>query len=109
MPRIRAIERFIAEREIGDDISLDRNFKQWPLKPGWIAQMTARDVTRLKLQRNQYVATKTFDQREAFAAVTDSLDRDWSLWHSLEQLLDQDKTLLDFPDANPDARVDVAR
>src|SRR5262249_24059652 len=69
MPRIRAIERFIAEREIGDDISLDRNLKQRPLKPGWIAQMTAGDVTRLKPDRNQYIATETFDQCQAFAAA----------------------------------------
>src|SRR5262252_6292524 len=107
--RIRAIERFIAEREIGDDISLDRNLKQWPLKPGWIAQMTARDLTRFEPQRNQHVAAETFDQRQPFAAAIGELDCDRPLRQAIEYLLDQSKTLLDLADANPDACVDVPR
>src|SRR5262249_38990051 len=107
--RIRAIERFIAEREIGDDISLDRNLKHGPWNPGWIAQMTARDLTRFEPQRNQYVAAETFDQRQPFAAAIGKLDCDGPLRQAIEYLLDQSKTLLDLADANPDACVDVPR
>src|SRR6516164_301455 len=111
MARIRAIERFIAEREIRDDIALDGDLKQRPLKPRRITQMTARDMTRLKPQRNQHVAAKALDQRQAFAVSVGSVERsgDRPLRQALEHLLNQCKALLDFTDANPDARIDVAR
>jgi hypothetical protein len=31
--RIGAVEGLIAEREVGDDVAFDRDFKQWPLEP----------------------------------------------------------------------------
>src|SRR5262249_31076484 len=71
--------------------------------------MTARDVPSLEPQRNQYVAAETFDQRQSFAAAIGELDRDRHLRQALEHLLDKRETLLDLTDANPDARVDVAR
>jgi hypothetical protein len=33
MAGIRAVERLVAEREVGDDVALDRSFEQRPLKP----------------------------------------------------------------------------
>ena len=30
---IGAVERFVAEREVGDDVALDRGFEQRPLEP----------------------------------------------------------------------------
>src|ERR1700733_2855680 len=36
---IRAIERFVADRKIGDDVALDCGFQQRPLEPGRIAQV----------------------------------------------------------------------
>ena len=33
MSRIRTIETFVAERKIGDNVSLDHRLQQWPLKP----------------------------------------------------------------------------
>ena len=44
VPRIRAVERFVAQREVGDDVAFDGGFEQRPLKPGWIAQVAARDL-----------------------------------------------------------------
>ena len=46
VPGIGAVERFVAEREVGDDVALDRGFQQRPLKPGRVAQMATRDAAR---------------------------------------------------------------
>ena len=46
VPRIGAVERLVAEREVGDDVALDRRFQQRPLEPGRIAQMAAVDASR---------------------------------------------------------------
>ena len=37
VPRIGAVERFVAEWKVGDDVSLNCCFQQRPLEPGWIA------------------------------------------------------------------------
>src|SRR6185312_10538060 len=44
VPRIGAVEGFVADREISDDVAFDRGLKQRPLEPGWIAQMAAFDA-----------------------------------------------------------------
>src|SRR5213079_1551411 len=51
------------------------------------------------------------DQSQSFAASAGHVDccGDRPLWQALEYLLHQCQALLDFTDANPDARVDVAR
>ena len=46
VPRIGTVERLVAEREVGDDVALDRRFQQRPLEPGCIAQMAAIDAPR---------------------------------------------------------------
>ena len=43
VPRIRAVERFVAEREVGDDVAFDRGFEQRPLEPRRVAGVAARD------------------------------------------------------------------
>jgi hypothetical protein len=47
--RIRAIERFVAEWKISDDVALDSGLKERPLKPGWIAKVTTRDASMVEL------------------------------------------------------------
>src|SRR4029453_1023757 len=41
--RMRAVERFVAEREVGDDVAFDRDLEQRPLEPGRVAQMATLD------------------------------------------------------------------
>ena len=45
MAGIRAVERFIAEREVGHDIALDRGLEQRPLKPGRVAEVAGADLS----------------------------------------------------------------
>jgi hypothetical protein len=54
MPRIGAVERLVAEREVGNDVAFDRDLQQRPLKPGRIAQMAAGDaaVAPMRSQTN---------------------------------------------------------
>ena len=47
--RIRAVERFVAEWKIGDDVALDGGLKERPLKPRWIAKVAARDASMVEL------------------------------------------------------------
>ena len=64
MPRIGAVERFVAEREIRDDVALDHGFEQRPLEPGRVAQMAALDSTvRTEPEPAQDIAAKALDQR----------------------------------------------
>ena len=66
--RIGAVERFVAEREVGDDVAFDRGLEQRPLEPGRVAQMAARDrAVGAEAQPDQHVAAEAFDQRQAFA------------------------------------------
>src|SRR5690348_6408184 len=64
---VGAVERFVAERKIGDDVALDGRFEQRPLKPGGIAQMAALDrAVRAETQRHENIAAESFDQGDAF-------------------------------------------
>src|SRR5215470_4317006 len=60
--RIGAVERFIAEREVSNDVAFDRGFEQRPLKPRRIAQMTALDTHSFESHPDQHVATKSFSK-----------------------------------------------
>ncbi len=67
VPRIGAVEGFVEQREIGDDVALDHRFEQRPLEPGRIAQMAARRPRpRVEPHPDEDVAAKTFDERGAF-------------------------------------------
>src|SRR5450759_5615202 len=76
MPRIRAVERFVAEREVGHDVALDRDFQERPLEPGGIAQVAALDARlTVEPQPDQHVAAEGFHQAEAFAGFAVGRDR----------------------------------
>src|SRR6185312_2548620 len=64
--RIGAIEGFVAEREVSDNIALDRCLKKWPLKPRRVAQMASFDPTIPQAEPDKDVATKSLDDRHAF-------------------------------------------
>src|SRR5215831_17923877 len=111
MSGIRAVERFVAEREVGDDVALDDGFQQRPLEPGGIAQMAARNVSAIEAQPDQHVAAERLDESEALAhtcAGGIDLDVDRSGGKTAGDLLDQAQALLDLADADPHPGVDVA-
>src|SRR5262245_43642396 len=98
MPRIGAVERFVAEREVSDDVAFDHHFEERPLEPRRIAQMAARHALAVKAHPGQHIATERFGEPETFAAFTGafhvSLDR--AVRQSPHYLLDQRQALLDF-------------
>src|SRR5581483_11197572 len=107
---IRTVERLVTEWKVGDDIVLDRRFKQRPLKPRGVAQMAALDPVAAQAKPDQYVATKSFDHRHAFVRLWPWLERNSrrSFGKLVQDLIDQRKRLFDLAHPDPDARVDVA-
>src|SRR5437870_3249138 len=67
MPRIGTVERLVAEREVRNDIVLDRGFEQRPLEPGGVAGMAARDAAIENTHPDQHVAAERLGHRDAFA------------------------------------------
>src|SRR5271166_5428757 len=75
--RIRAVERLVAEGEVGDDIALDRRFEQWPLEPRSVAQMTAGDrAVGVQPHVSEDVAAERLDQSKALARAGGDRERD---------------------------------
>ena len=113
MARVGAIERLVAQREVGDDVAFDHGLEQRPLEPRRIAQVAALDVAvGAGPDPDEHVAAKALDQRDPFARIARSprvmgmpIDPDGS-W--LQDLIDQRQALLDLADADPDSRVHVA-
>ena len=66
--RVGAVEGFVAQREIGDDVAFDRRLQQRPLEPGRIAQMAAATGRPARAAARRERRRETFDQRHAFAA-----------------------------------------
>src|SRR5215472_15010467 len=62
VPRIGAVERFVAQRKISNDVVLDRRLEQRPLKPRGIADVTARyRPVGGKAYPYQHIASEGFD------------------------------------------------
>ncbi len=110
--RVGAVERFVAEREVGDDVALDRRLQQRPLEPRRIAQVAALDrAVGVEPQPDQDVAaerlpTSAMPSRPRPARQRRAGSRPGG--QPLEDLLDQRQALLDLADADPHPRVDVA-
>src|SRR5215510_16589604 len=103
MARIGAVERLVAEREVGDDVAFDHDLQQRPLKPRRIAQMAARHALTIEAHPDEHIATERFGETETFAAFAGAfhvhLDR--ALRQPLDHLLDQRQTLFDLLYADP--------
>ena len=109
--RIGAVERFVAEREVGDDVAFDAGLEQRPLKPGRVAQMAALDpAVSAEAHPHEKVAAKGLDQGKPLAGAIRfaELSVDRAVRQALHDLLDQPEALLDLADADPHARIDVA-
>src|SRR5215469_7098161 len=61
LSRIGAVERFVAEGEVGDDVAFDRRLQQRPLEPGRVARMAALDpAVGIEAQPSHDLAAKAF-------------------------------------------------
>src|SRR5262245_9307806 len=109
--RIGAVERFVAEREVGDDVAFDRHCEQRPLQPGRIAQMAALDGAVLaEANRYENIAAEGLGDAETFAGFAGFSERgaEFALRQPLKTLLDQLEALLDLAGADPQPCIDVA-
>src|SRR3954465_12230672 len=110
MSGIGAVERFVAQGKVGNDVAFDHGFQQRPLKPGRVAQMAARDPVNIEADPRQHIAAKCLRHPETFAYPRrqTELRPNRTVGQSVQELLDQSEALLDLADADPDAGVDVA-
>src|SRR5258708_19750892 len=107
--RIGAVEGFVAEREVGDDIALDYRFQKWPLKPRRVAQVASFDPTIPQAEPNQNVAAKSLDDRHGFPRLTKlaRLCPQRAFAKPVQHLVDQGEALLNLPHTDPDARIHI--
>src|SRR5262245_30187882 len=109
--RIGAVERFVAEREVGNDVAFDRNLEQRPLEPGRVAQMATLDGAVLaEADGHENVAAEGLGEAETFARLARSSEgsAEFALGQPLEHLLDQLEALFDLAGADPQPRIDIA-
>src|SRR3989304_5726966 len=98
MPRVRAVERLVADREVGDDVALDCGFQKRPLEPRRVAQVAALyTALAVEPQPDEDVATEGFGETEALATL--ALGRNGALnlaaWQAPKNLLDQRQALIE--------------
>ena len=63
MAAVGAVEGFVAQGKIGDDVALDRGFEQRPLEPRGVAQVAAGDAAEgVEAQPGEDVAAEALDQ-----------------------------------------------
>src|SRR5512145_2497829 len=90
--RIRAIERFVAQREVGNDVALDRRLQERPLQPRRIARETAVDGSAGgEPNPGEDLAAEAFDQRGALAGFRREENRDLTVGHAFQNLSDEAK------------------
>src|SRR5262245_59329037 len=100
MPRIRAVEALVAEREVADDVAFNRRLQPRPLKPGWIAQMAARNPPfGPEFRPYEHIAAKAFDKRQSLARARGRLHTQRSVGKVIEHPLDDRYALLGFANA----------
>src|ERR1700758_1485392 len=75
VPRIRAVERLVAEREVGHDVAFYGRLQQRPLKPRRVAQVTALDAPGTEAHVCEDIAAETLDERGALDAGCRRLGR----------------------------------
>src|SRR5208283_165081 len=105
------VERFVAEREVGDNVALDHSLEKRPLEPRGVAQMAARDKgPRVEAHMREHVAAKGLDKRETFGRFARSSEPGpkRSARQARQDRLDQPKAFADLVDPDPDSGVDVA-
>src|SRR5579862_1195225 len=111
MPRIRAVEGFVTEREVGNDVAFDRGFQEWPLEPRGVAHVATPDIAiAVEPQPDQHIAAKGFGNTEALGNNAFGRDRcaRCAAGQTVDNLFDQRKALLDLADTYPDPGVDIA-
>src|SRR5690606_15879055 len=89
VPRVRAVERLVAQREVRDDVAVDGGLEQRPLEPRRIAQVAALDAAGRDPDPGEHVAAEAFDEREALARAGRQRDPQLARGQALEYLPDE--------------------
>ena len=70
MPRIGAVEGFVAQWEVGDDVVLDDRFEQRPLEPRRVAQPAMSDADgSIQPHPAENISAEAFDERKPLAGA----------------------------------------
>src|SRR5205085_2864636 len=102
------VERFVAEREVGDDVAFDHRLEERPLEPGRIAEMAANHAAvGAKPDRRQDIAAETLDDRQSFAGHRRYFDPKRS-GRQFGESREQAEALLDLRYPDPDPCVHIA-
>src|SRR4051812_37508695 len=109
MPRVGAVEGFVAQREVGDDVALDDCFEQRPLEPRRVAQPAMPDTaSSIQPYPAEDVTAEAFDQRKSLAGTAGERCAKRTGGQMVENLIEQIKALFNLANANPDAGGDIA-
>src|SRR5215467_6767394 len=95
---IRTVERFVAQRKIGNDVALDGGFKQRPLKPRRVAQMAPYHAIAVEAHPSEHVAAEAFGKSQTLRSFTHRREcvRGGPIRQPGKYLLDKRKALLDL-------------
>src|SRR3954447_12185033 len=103
MPRIGAVEGFVAKRKVGNDVALDDRFEQRPLEPGRVAQPAMHDAAgSIEAHPAEDIAAESFDKRIPLPSDDRQRRAKRTGGKAVENLVQQTEALLDFADADPD-------
>ena len=107
---IGAIERFVAQGKIGDDVALDHRLQQRPLKPGRIAQMAARYTIPIEPDPHKDIAAEALDEPQTFPHSRSRMQRlqNRTFRQTLQDLLDETHAFFHLADAHPDPGIHIA-
>ena len=111
MPRVGAVEGFVAERKVGDDVALDGRLQH-------AATGTRTDRANGSARRAPRASSRTAARMSPRKPSTSAMPSPPARRHgraqrrirrqAIEDLLNQRDALLDFANADPNSRVDVA-
>jgi hypothetical protein len=110
VPGIRAVERFVAKREVGDDVVFYYGFQQRPLEPGRITKVASDYLASgVNCNPGKNVPSEPFDKSEPFPHSSAFRKRgmDRSRRKLVEAVFNQGQALPDLLDPDPDTRIDV--
>jgi len=108
--RVGTVERLVAEREVGDDVSLDGGLEERPLEPAGVAGMhPGQPAVLAESHAHEHVATERLDQRRAFACPEQRrYAQDRPRRQPVEQPVDDSEAFDDLVHAQQQPRVDIA-
>src|SRR5258708_15394135 len=108
--RVGAVERLVAEREVGNEVAFAGGLRQRPLEPARVPRVDAAEpAVRRDAHAHEDVAAKGLDQRRALAGRRWRLTSpDLSRRQAAQELRQQPEAFTDLVHAHQQARIDVA-